>query len=415
MDYSDPPHYANNGRAVAGTLIKASREDALDAVATDLGTAFGLQVTGTYTPRTDSRPAWGVWSVGEWIWAFIEGCSTLGHGLATAAGYTGTPVPSNRPARNDYLFDIAARVATEIRTRPGYQTARIRFVGHSLGGGVAEAAALTIKPEVTVGRCAVITFGAPKFGNLSDCEAVSAFTHARWMNEDDPVPLVFPTPRDNPAIALAFGVPQLVRIGVFTQPAGGLEITAAGRIRGNTYPQAAAVDAVTNIAAWLVNIDREVNTPHDLPEYIHRFNLFLYGGVLPSEQPRASMHIERPEEADRRTVTHHQGQIIRQVRDQEQEQRAAKLRIPPRQLVTVRRSFGLYIVRWGDNVLSVVTRKKTALRCKNVCNAFLNTLLRMGIVEPDTVLSQMREFMQQAQTPASGITPQLKTSLPGGV
>jgi len=151
VDYSDPVTRPNAAQAIALTLIKASLQNASDAVSADLAEAFGGTVAAHYVPRTDDEPAWGVWGVSNYIWAMVEGCSTLRHGVQTASGYTGSVLSPSLYGRNAYFHSIGAKIAAEVRTRPGYQTANIRFVGHSLGGGAIEAAALALKEEVNAG------------------------------------------------------------------------------------------------------------------------------------------------------------------------------------------------------------------------------------------------------------------------
>lgn len=412
MDYADPVIRPNAARAIAGTLIKASLDTAIDAVSADLAGAFGGPVAARFVPRTDAKPAWGVWGVGQYLWAMAEGCSFLTHGISTASGYTGSVLSPSLYGHNAYFHQIGADIAAEIRTRPGYQTARIRFVGHSLGGAAVEAAAFQLREEVNTDACEVCTFGAPKFGDTLDCRRVSAYRHGRWFNSDDPVPLVFPTASDNLGIMLILTTPQLVRIGSFTQPFGGLEVLPSGTIRAAEFPSEAAVDAVANIGAWLLSIDREQATPHDLPEYIERFSRYLSRNVPVANTPRPSQTIAPPVDTSRNELTRRQAHVVNEMRQQEQAQHAAKRRLPAEHLVSVQRFGRLFRVVWGDQVLSVCTRKRSALKLKRTCNQFLESLLVMGVVEPETLRHQMDTFITDAVAGSGGIVPSMKVALP---
>jgi len=408
VNYSDHVSYPNAAKAIAETLMKASWEDAAGAVSDDLEAAFGGNAIARYVARTEAVPAWGVWSIGNWIWAMVEGCSFLSHGIGTATGYTGTPLSSPIRPYNEYFFTIAQSVANEIRTRPGYATANIRFVGHSLGGAVAEATAFRLKDEIESANCQVCTFGAPKFGNETDCRMLGRFKHARWFNEDDPVPLVFPTGADNPGILFVLTIPQLVRIGEFTHPAGGLEITQSGTIRAAALPGIATLDAVSNIGAWLLSIDRGQSTPHDLDAYVQRLGFWLARATPPSGRPTPSTIVPPTEDTSRVNLTRAQTEVVRRLRVNEAAQRRHEVRIPRTHLVTVERVGKLWQVRWGEQTMAVRTRRASAAKIKNLANGFLEGLLQSGLVDVHTVREKMTSFLDAATTAGSGIEPRMQ-------
>ncbi|MCK5020651.1 MAG: lipase family protein [Candidatus Peribacteraceae bacterium] len=77
------------------------------------------------------------------------------------------------------------------------------FCGHSMGGVVAQFAAIWHRKHYSALRCEVISFGAPKPGLGSFCERMERIPYTRYFNDDDPTPhspgfLFYRHPKGNP-------------------------------------------------------------------------------------------------------------------------------------------------------------------------------------------------------------------------
>lgn len=407
MSLLEPVKYPATAKKLAEMLIKISLANGGEAVRDALATELGGNVAHSFDPRTDARPAFGVFSSDSALFVFVEGCSFIGHGGETARGYIGATDRRNDNPVNPYFRDLAAVVMSRVGTFPSWPSLQIRLIGHSLGGAVVEEVALAMRPFADRGKVQVCTFGAPKSLGRHDALSVSAYPHARWMNTDDPVPLVFPTVQDNPALLIAPGALAMIRAQGFTHPAGGLEILASGTIRAASLPDEARVDAVTNIGAWLWSIDNGMSTPHDLDHYTQRLGLWLARGYLPSEQPRPSSVVEDQEDTSRVNLTRQEQAIVTRVQQRERTQRERILSIPPERLVTIAKVGKFYRCLWGGDMVATTTKARSARKVKNQLNDLLETLLQQGLVDPGTLRSQLALFIEAATTEGSGVSPQM--------
>jgi len=382
-------------------------------VQADLQAKLATPVAHVFEERTAARPAFGVFSSSSALFVFVEGCSFQGHGNETYRGYVGSTDRRNDGPINPYFRDLAAQVMTRVESFPGLPTLQIRLVGHSLGGAVCEEIARLLRPTAGQSFVQVCTFGAPKPFGYGDCQYVSAYPHARYMNSDDPVPLVFPSANDNPALLIMPGPVAMLRAQGFTQPAGGLELLPSGTIRAATLPSTAAIDAVSNIGAWLYLIDNGQATAHDLDAYIQRMDAWLARGYTPSEQPRPSMVIEDNEDNSRVNLTQQEKAVVGRFRAREREQRSREPVVPPARRVTVEKIGKFYRTMWGTSMVSTSLSARSSRKVKNTLNELIQELLKQGLVDPHSLTGELAAFVQAASNPGNGVSPLLAVTPPG--
>lgn len=383
---------------------------------TMLRSQSGGIVTVEWHDPTDTVPAYAIAFHDEWTLILMSGCNNAEQAALTTHGYLVPRFTLSLSERggNSYFTDLATPIYTGIMGSPRIQNQPLILAGHSLGGCVMQELAwlLNVNRLIT-DNCSICTFGSPKWAWPWKQHQRARVPCARWMNSDDPVPLVYPTINDYLPFLLQYTAVQAAGVSRFTQSAGGIVCSPDGDLVAGDYPPLGVVEWQVAMGAWLWNWENgTAASPHSLTSYRQRLQAFIARDLPPRDNPRGTLRDAPTEEHNRRLVNRAQATVQHQVQAAEAAQRDVPIRVPRQRLVTVEHRGRVHVLVWNNQVITVITRRRSANSLARSCNRFLEGLLHGGLVEPDAIVEQLRQFLGAAQDPSSGITPTINTTLP---
>ncbi len=373
--------------------------------------AAGDPARGLHSPRSASQPAFVLADAGNWSYVFIEGTSSLTQGALCLTGYSGDPLSSLVAPRNGYFDEVASNVLAAAASGGLLSRPNIMCVGHSMGGAIAELIAGRVKDTVRIANVNYCSFGSPKPASWPALASVNQCVAARWFGADDPVPLLIPSSNDNVAMLLAFSVRENIRFTAFAQPYGGLELSAIGNVSPASVPSRASVDSITNIAAWLYSLDTEAGQAHALATYIARLTNNLVNNPDGADRPTEADRTNQAATATRRELTEANRVALARLQEQERLQHVPRVNIPDQYKAVVVRVGRVWNVTVNDQVVAMTVRERTARSAARKYNAWIDSVLTQGIVDPVSLSNAVRDYLKNAEDPGSEITPQLQTRL----
>lgn len=372
----------------------------------------GLPVRSWFSPATDLLPAYYAGVSGGTTIVLIDGSSTL----AQMAGYwnacLGDRATTSRDPVNNYLVGAAGTINDKLRLEAIPYQPRTIIAGWSLGGAVAIQLTAKLIGDGAETQPQSITFGAPRSGGISLSSTIGANYSARWMNDDDPVPL-FPLPlADAPAMLLIYGLSQTTRLSNYVHVAGGINLAAGGQYNSAMLPSIASVAPVANGANWLFGQDVPGSQGHKIGDYTAR----LYLAKTASE--RAGLR-------DAPVARHEPVAPLASREGNQQAARAASVIfatgavqnsqpvvIPVERQFKAVRVGRLWFVQWNGTVVACGPTKKRARAFANAGNRVLDVMQRQAVVNPLALSSTLEEYMAIAVDPTTGFTPTMNTVFP---
>lgn len=365
-------------------------------------------------PSIDTMPAFLFAAAARNDYAFVAGAQNLGLAQRTLTGWAG-PLRDTLVLSGWNLF--AAQVGDTIRAQMiaegAHSNVKQLYVGHSLGGMVAQWMANRTRQDDPGMVPTIVTFGAPKLSQVSLASANRNAINIRWMNAQDPIPLLPPALSDLPSL-VTLALPLQVReFGLYTHWKGGLKINPDGTFTDSILPDISLVNGITSLAAFILSYDGKSTLPvHGMQDYVNAIDAARLLAQKPSDPFRQVGTVEEPETSSRLQVTQAEARVVSTYVALQQQQNRPVLSVPPVQLFTMVRAGRLYLITFGNQTVAVTPVRKTARSLCRQFNVALRHLQATALVEPDTLLSQMDAYLQAATTPGSGFSPTMNTTLP---
>jgi pimeloyl-ACP methyl ester carboxylesterase len=375
------------------------------------GEHFGVFSFVADTPDWPRMCAFLVDNVGVIIFGGTRGLRMT---LRFLNGFNPPSFGSLPPPVNTYT--IESRVAFDVDTvfRIAYRQPNVIFAGHSQGAAIATGLATVRQFEISGGLKRLITFGSPKAGT-SIAERLNTWDQCRWLNAGDPVALVPPWPSQSPWLYLT--LPQTVRVGYENTNTLGFAsvVDANGGVSISQFAPGTNVDQTTSIATWLLNLALLQTHPHNSLQYAIRMRAVVDQNPAfpaPSEQRAmmASSTRSRALAAADELSTREEKMLTEQVNSSATSQKQSPINIPSGLRFHSSRRDNVWVVTWGDDVVAVGPRKKPCQRMARLGNAFLRAFLEMGFATDTALRDLLDNWLDAATDPASGLTPQLKTT-----
>jgi len=343
---------------------------------------------------------------------WIDGTNNLAQARAQLAGYLGSALDSWTDPVSDNLRAAAVEIFGAIRNNIGNFFGQIHAAGWSYGGAIASVlpivAPLATYPDATWG---VTTFGAPRVGGSQQCRDIrAACDMGRWMNDNDPIPLVPPRVADFPPILPLFGIRGCTRAENFLHPDGGVAIFSDGRVQSNNVPPAGVINFVAGITDWLLASDADPTSPHNIAQYRVRIQTALQRNDGHAREPAPAP--ERPQANARREISRRAAAVVHQVQELGQVQGDIPVVVPRDKRFVWYKLGGLFITAFGDLTVATSNTKKRARHLANAGNDFLERLQAQAVVDPGALLQQFTNYVELATDPASGFTPTMNTKFP---
>lgn len=412
MDLRLHPRYPPLAQRVAvllSYLQSADPKGTLDAaVASDT-----LQsIRSIYQPATADTPSWYAASSGGVSLLLIGGCTLLTHAADTMSGYSGSLLSALVDPVNDYFTERGNAIMADCAANNFLTDVTTVLAGHSLGGAIAEYI-LGTRPDRGLAQGShLITFGAPRYGNEQQARINDVDYRARYMNSDDPVPLLPPSLADTLGIALAFSVRELIRFGGFVHSSGGVQLTPSAVLSQATLPSDAAMNGTASIVGWYLALDGSSSSAHHITAYAARLALYISQHPPITPAPVAGGSQERLGTDNRRHFTQAQQRMATAVNQLEARQNAVPVAIPQVQLFTTRRVGRTFLVEFGDTTIAISGTRRAAHHLARAGNDFIRTMQHQPLVEPDALVSQLTDYLALAADPDSGFRPTLNTRAP---
>lgn len=395
----------------------------------------GQFTASTYTPPTSdsprvftaTSPAWGLIAIG--------GTENVLMGSKFVSAYYGlNPLNFSPLPINFFLEDLGARICTTDTGRAAVTSPNLLIVGHSLGGAVGIAIGAVRNALGVPGRVVVVNFGTPKPGTVTIRNMLGGVQVARWMCDDDPVPLVLPTFTQAPAVMSLYNPGQLTTVGQIVQTQGGLQIDGNYQVTSETLPQTAIINPTTSLATWLYSLDSGAQNPHQIDEYVRRL-----AGVLNIQQaaeanapivntPPVHVAQEQPLALELQSglvdpgspmgvpETLTRAQVNRELKDYRAVAPGGRgigiivEELPSSLIFQKVKANGVWVVTFGGVPFAVAPRRKRAGALARAGNDFIRRLLIEESVDSTAMCLRWIDFCNAAVDPTSGIVPLLNSS-----
>ncbi len=383
-----------------------------DPLSARLQALLGPGTITTNHPATNITPAWFGAQGGGWSVVLIGGCSSLQHGLSTIAGYSGGLLDSILVPSNSYFTQLRDQILADLGAAGCWSGSIKLCAGHSLGGAVAALIGGAAKQAAPGSQVGVCTFGAPKTADKIVNGWIDMCSPARWMCDDDPVPILIPTAADTLAMLAAFSIRENSRFQNFVHSRGGLSIDAPGNVTPAVLPPVASLTTVSSLAAWLASIDQDTHNTHQIEEYAGRLQLRInnaHGDAPPLIHGGSA---EEPGTANNSRLNAAQRHAHDALVGAEADNRRVPLIIPEQLRFTVGRNGGIWQVSQGETLVSVSSRERTARSLCRKLNSALEAILLQGFTDVDGAKHALVNFLDQARKAGSGVSPQLEEEFP---
>jgi len=298
-------------------------------------------------------------------------------------------------------FAIIARFQSFGPPTPG----RVFFVGHSYGGVLAQAAAAVFKsrnPSVSV---LSVTFGAPRTGDRRFTAMQSRDSNTRWMNDDDPVPLLPPSIPAAISYASGLGNEVIGRWEQFVHGGGGVVLDSAGNPTPGELPPFGTISGGASLAGWLVKAGEGGITAHSMSTYYDRLTM-LVNRTAPPMPSRVSEARAEPSRVNDRHTQNVQidawvGNIVHTGAAQQQ----PPIVVPENRPFKKVRFQGLWWITFGDELVAVAPNKKRAGRFCVIGNDFLRRHQRLAGVDTEAMKKLYADYIDAARIPDNGFVP----------
>lgn len=372
----------------------------------------GALIKSVLTPADNDMVAWYAAETADTVVIAIAGSSQLSHASATMSGYAGRITDSRSNPQNSY-FEARAEALINTLAALGYPTGK-RWVltGHSLGGALCEI--------ITVDRVAsgyrnlttVCTFGACKPTDTEGARHLAIESRCRWMNTDDPVPLVCPTTEDTLSILLAYSWWTCQRFGNFVHGPDGIGLSPQAVLSPAILPVDALMNASGSLAGWLLAVDGSSSSAHHLTTYLARLSLWIAAHPAPTTLPAAGPAEAPQGSGTRRLLTRQEQQLATNITAFQQRQNQGEVAVPPTQLFRVRRLGRIFTVTFGEEVIAVNGNRRGAHQLARTFNAAFRSLQHQAVVDTTNLQQQLAEYLGLAVDAGSGFLPTMNTTLP---
>lgn len=341
----------------------------------------------------------------------LDGATTQEQADALVGGWVNSTNPDTAMQTNNFVSDLTAAIGIDL-SRQGFTVAgNMNYAGYSMGGLLAEQFVYTAANQVGFGvtqRC--WTFGTPRYAGSRICSALSAAgLIIRWMNDEDPVPLLPPRLSECPALPVVYGTSTIARFGRYCHSTFGLSVSPTGVVTQTELPPGASVNFVGSFARWYFSQITEEGNVHSLRTYTGRLGGLANAQAPPPPLPDRTR--EQPAVVTAQEVERAATRVENNVRTIERTQNAAILAVPhDRVCVAVRRGRIWYVQFGGVDICCPGTRRRARGVARQLNNFLLN-LQTVAVVDPSTLLTQLGDYLDLATDPASGFRPTMNTTV----
>lgn len=351
-----------------------------------------------------SPPVW-MYKAGGYAVVFCGGTEELSQAAYLVSAWS-LRVPNDTIAGLPLLFDqLAFRFRAIYNAFGPPSPPRLFFVGHSYGGCIAQACAAyfkSVQPEIAI---LSVSFGAPRVGDARFARLQSVNSNTRWMNDDDPVPLLPPSAPAAVSYAAGLGSEVLYRWEAFQHGGGGIVLDDLGNPTPGELPPRGVVPGGASLAAWVLKTAQGGVTQHSMSAYYDRLTMLVNRTVPPSPVRPSAAPVEPSRITDRHTRNAQQDAFIQTIVHTGATQQQGPLIVPPDRPFKTVKFDGLWWVTFGGQLVAVGATRKRAGRMAVLGNDFLRRIQRQAGVDTVSLKQLFGEYLDAASTPDNGFSP----------
>lgn len=387
-------------------------QDALNVLTAFFRPRLTRTLRSLFEPSTPTEPGYFFTQDDTTGYLVLDGTLTWEQAWGIMQGYVGGLTDSISQPDNVYFLTAAFVITDALFKGPAPWPTTLYVGGWSLGGAVGTIMPMFIRQRApNIGKIYTHTFGAPRIGGptmTAHLEAASTLT--RWMNDNDPVPLLPPRVLDFPAVLPLFGLRGALRADNFIEPAGGVSIDRNGVLTPAINPQAAAASFTASLAQWLLDLDRDENADHFITEYMLRL---VAAEAIQTQKGHLDVGArELPIHTPAQAVTAEGRHLAAQINDLQRQQGEPAVVIPKEFLFKPVRLSGTWYVKMGAEILVTVGSKRGARAFARAGNAWLRELQSRAVVSSTALLEQLKAYLEAASTSGSGFAPTMNVLPP---
>lgn len=234
----------------------------------------------------------------------------------------------------------------------------------------------------------------------------------RWFCEDDPVPLLPPSPDLLPALLLVRSPIELARFTNFIHPRGGTELNVNGTFSKRVLPELATLNATASLAGWLLAVDGSSTSGHHLTTYQARLAYWLQQNPAANPDAIELAAAEEPGAQTRGQLTTQQRQSSKALGVISDNQGRPEVDLPAGSIFHYERVGKFHLVTFNGQTVVATSRERSARAVARRGNEWLRVLQRQAIVMTDELAAQFTEYLRKAQTAEAGFTPLMNVRLP---
>jgi len=338
----------------------------------------------------------------------LGGASRLTHAANYSIGLQ-TPInPHSDGGLNPYLQIAASNVRQRMETEGLRSVFQQFYVGHSLGGAIAEGAVAQARNQVPSDNCHAITFGAPKPGPTPFSHLLHYTALVRWMNSDDPVSHI--PPRHNEALLYWATLTPSARAQAvqYVQPSGGIVLHPDGNVEVLNVPTISDIGLNLSLPAWLLSLTLDTQSSHSMQAYANRLN--ARAGFVSAEQSnlRTTHRGERRDHVSLSTLNREADAAAAALRGQIRESGDPHVTIPELWQFVAKKRGSLWVVEFRQQQVFLGPTRRRARHIARLGNVWLEALQRMGQVDTDGLVKAFDRYLADASDPTSGFIPTMR-------
>jgi len=284
---------------------------------------------------------------------------------------------------------------------------RVYYVGHSLGGALAQATCAMEERSIPRVNHLSVTFGSPRVGDDRFRQRLTRNSNTRWMNDDDSVPLLPPELPASIQFASGLGNEVLGRWASFVHGGGGVVCDFDGRPRSDVIPPFGVITGGASLVAWAFKAMIDSSTSHSMTEYVRRLQL-LVGLVTPPVQARVVPSQPERNHTSDRASTNRQVQVWRStIINTGVEQNKGPLVVPDDRAFQTLKVDGFWYTTFGGALVAIGPTRKRASLLATRGNYFLHRLQRMGGVDINALKFLFPIYLDAASSADGGFKPRI--------
>jgi hypothetical protein len=377
-----------------------------------IGSLLPEPVRSVFVADTPTCPKWYYAANPTDGYLLIDGTATLAQAIGIVDGYIGGLFDSKTQPDNVYFFNAAKEIMDNLDSRGMIPPLGMTVAGHSLGGAICGYWMRRVNLIKRLGVSSFThTFGAPRpCGSDGRILIQGQGETIRWMNDNDPVPLVPPRIEDAPIILPLFGVTGCIRAANFVHVAGGVDIGPAGNLTDAVLPVHASANFTADLAQWLMTWDNGGQPAHAAQEYVDRLTLAVQL-LTPQNRPQVAP-AEQPVGHGAQAINEAERRVVNTILHLERQQNATPVVIPPQFLFRAVRISRLWTVVLDKSVVCTPGSKRAARAIARLGNDWIRRLQRTAVVDTAALGAGFQRYLAAATDAAAGFEPEMNDVFP---